>query len=61
MTKVSYQVQKRYADKALKKYTFRLHKVNDSDVIEKLDSSENKTELFRKAIRNYKEKEAETT
>ena len=45
--------QKKYETKTMKKYAFKLHRVNDIDVIEALDRSENKTDLIRQSIREF--------
>ena len=49
---VSYEVRKRYEDKAMKSYLIKFHRVNDSDVIECLDKAGNKTDFIRTLIRN---------
>lgn len=48
---VSYEAQKRYQDKAMKRYNLMFHRVNDSDVIECLDKAGNKTDFIRTLIR----------
>lgn len=47
------RAKEKYEAKAMKKYTIRLHRVNDIDVIEALDRSENKTDLIRQSIREF--------
>lgn len=51
MTQPTYEVQKRYVDKACKRYTLKFFKKTDSDVIEALDNSDNKTDYVRQSIR----------
>ena len=56
--KTSYEVNKRYHDKAMKQYTIRFHRTSDSDVISAIDSSCNKTDFIRRCIRASVEKES---
>lgn len=58
MAKTSYEVTKRYHDKAMKKYTMMFHRVSDSDVISAIDSSSNKTDFIRQAVRARIKKES---
>lgn len=51
MTQPTYEVKKRYEDKACRKYLFTFFKKTDSDVIEALDNSDNKTDYVRQSIR----------
>lgn len=48
-----YLRKQRYHKKAMQRYSLMFHKVSDADVIEALETSTNKTDLIRKAIREY--------
>ena len=45
----------KYLKNTTKAYIFHLNKVKDNDIIEKMENAPTKIELFRKAIRAYKE------
>ena len=48
--KAKNRITRKYHVRAMKAYTFRFHKVNDADVIAKLDSSTNKNDYIRRLI-----------
>lgn len=58
MARTSYEVNKRYHDKAMKQYTIRFHRLSDSDVISAIDASSNKTDFIRRCIRAAIKKES---
>lgn len=47
------RANKKYADKALRKMTFAFNRNTDRDVLELLDSSQNKRSLILTALREY--------
>ncbi len=56
--KTSYEVTKRYEDKAMKRYSIKFHRISDSDVISAIDCSSNKTDFIRRCIRATIKKES---
>lgn len=51
MTNKKYESQERYAQKNKKKYTFAFMKSTEADLIEKLESVENKAGYIKSLIR----------
>lgn len=52
-TKAQLKANKKYIQKTFKAYSFRVRRDNQSDLITKLDSQENKNEYIIKALQNY--------
>lgn len=58
----SYEVTKRYEDKAMKRYTIKFHRISDRDVISAIESNSNKTDYIRRCIRaNISERNTNNT
>lgn len=46
------EIKARYEKKAMKFYAFKLHKINDADIIDLLDSQENKSAFIKECIKS---------
>ena len=55
--RVSYEVTKRYQDKALKIERIVLHREHDKDIIEELEKQDNKSGYIKESIRERMRRE----
>lgn len=53
VTKAQIRASKKYSNKTYSRFTINLRKVEDSEIISKLEQEPSKTEAVRKALEEY--------